>query len=135
MGKSSMKNSSFRFVAAMFTLALASGAIAATGCGGSAISSLCEDVCACERCTSNDLQTCQDKGAAAADAADSAGCSDQFAEVVSCSNAHQIVPCDQPLRWALSSRYYDGIRRTARGSQSGGYVGFPRVASGHIADA
>lgn len=83
-----MKSSSFRFIAAIFTLALASGAVAATGCGGSAISSLCEDVCACERCTSNDLQTCQDKGKAAADAADAAGCSDQFADVVSCSNAH-----------------------------------------------
>ena len=83
-----MKKSSVRFIAAIFTLALSSGVVTATGCGGSSISKLCEDVCACERCTSNDLQTCQNKGSAAADAADAAGCSGQFAEAVACSSSH-----------------------------------------------
>jgi hypothetical protein len=50
------------------------------------------------------------------------------------SSAKLVVPCDQPLRWALSSRYY-GIRRTARGSQIGVDVDSPQLASGRIADA
>lgn len=83
-----MKTPSFRLVAAIFTLALSSGVVAATGCGTSAVTSLCDDICACQRCTSNDLQTCQDKGRAAADAADAAGCGSQFDELVACSSAH-----------------------------------------------
>lgn len=83
-----MKTSRFRLAAAIFTLALSSGVMSATGCGGASVSSLCEDVCACQRCTSNDLATCKDKGSAASDAADSAGCGSQFADAVSCTSAH-----------------------------------------------
>ena len=83
-----MKTSGFRFLAAIFTLALSSGVVAATGCGGVSVSSLCEDVCACQRCTSNDLKTCEDKGHAASDAADAVGCSSQFSAAVACSSAH-----------------------------------------------
>jgi hypothetical protein len=83
-----MKTTGFRFLAAIFTLALTSGVVAATGCGGASVSSLCEDICACQRCTTNDLKTCQDQGSAAADAADAAGCSSQFSDAVSCSSAH-----------------------------------------------
>ena len=84
-----MKNTGFRLVAAIFTLALASGIGTATGCGGIIdVTTLCDDVCACQRCTSNDRQVCNDKGSAAADAADAAGCSDQFAAAVTCTSAH-----------------------------------------------
>ena len=83
-----MKNSGFRLLATIFTLALASGVASATGCGGTSVTTLCDDVCACQRCTSNDLQACQDKGSAAADAADAAGCSSEFADAVTCTSAH-----------------------------------------------
>ena len=83
-----MNNTGFRLVAAIFTLVLASGVASATGCGSSSVSTLCDDICACQRCTSNDLKTCQDKGSAAADAADSAGCSTQFDDAVTCTSAH-----------------------------------------------
>lgn len=98
-----MKNTSFRVVAAIFTLALASSSVAATGCGGSSISNLCDEVCACERCTSNDLQTCQDNGNAAAKAADAAGCSDQFADLVACSTEHVSCQDSQALSDGCSS--------------------------------
>lgn len=83
-----MKQTGFHLVAAIFTLAMASGVATQTGCGTSAVSSLCDDICACQRCTTNDLQTCQDKGKAAADAADAAGCSSQFNDAVTCSSAN-----------------------------------------------
>jgi hypothetical protein len=82
-----MKKNSFSVVAAMITLALAGGVSTSTGCGGLATSSLCEDICACERCTSNDFQACKDKGAAATDKADAAGCSSEFDDAVKCAGA------------------------------------------------
>jgi hypothetical protein len=83
-----MKKTSFSFVAAIITLALAGGATTATGCGGVSTSSLCGDICACERCTSNDLKACEDSGTKAADAADAAGCTSQFDDAVACASAH-----------------------------------------------
>ena len=82
-----MKNTSFSFLAALITLALAGGAATATGCGGVSTSSLCEDICACERCTTNDFNACVAKGDKAAEEADAAGCSLQFEDAVACSSA------------------------------------------------
>ena len=87
-----MKKNSFSFVAAIITCALAGGVATSTGCGGNATASLCEDICACQRCTSNDLRACQEAGDNALDQADSVGCSSQFDDVVACSSAH--VSCD-----------------------------------------
>jgi hypothetical protein len=87
-----MKKNSFSFVAAIITCALVGGVATSTGCGGNEVASLCEDICACQRCTSNDLQACRDAGDQALDQADSAGCSSQFDDVVACSSAH--VSCD-----------------------------------------
>jgi hypothetical protein len=83
-----MKHTGFHLIAAIFTLALASGVATATGCGTSSVSTLCDDICACQRCTSNDLKACQDQGSATADAADAAGCSNQFADAVTCTSAN-----------------------------------------------
>lgn len=83
-----MKNNSFNFVAVIITLALAGGAVTAVGCGGVSTSSLCEEICACERCTNNDLKTCEDQGDTAADAADAAGCSSEFDDAVACAGAN-----------------------------------------------
>lgn len=83
-----MKHTGFHLISAMFTLALVSGVAMSTGCGTSSVTTLCDDVCACQRCTSNDLKACHDKGSAAADAADAAGCSSQFADAVTCTSAH-----------------------------------------------
>jgi len=80
-----MKKNSFSFAAAFVTLALFGGATTSVGCGGSSVPSLCADFCACERCTSNDLQKCEDEGEAASDAADAAGCSSEFDAVVDCA--------------------------------------------------
>lgn len=88
-----MKKNSFSLVAAMITLALAGGAASAAGCGGVSTASLCEDICACERCTTNDLEACQAEGDKAADAADAAGCSSQFDDAVACSSAN--VNCNE----------------------------------------
>ena len=90
-----MKHTGFPFIAAIFTLALGSGVVTAAGCGGTSVTTLCDDVCACQRCTSNDLQACQDKGSAAADAADAAGCSSEFADAVTCTSAHVSCKGDQ----------------------------------------
>ncbi len=73
-----MKKHSFSFVAAIITLSLASVAATAAGCGGVSTSSFCEDMCACQRCTSDELDTCKEQGAKAADQLDAAGCSSQF---------------------------------------------------------
>ena len=83
-----MKNKSYSLVAAFFTLALVGGVTTATGCGGASIASLCEDICACARCTSNDLQACQDKGNKASDDASAAGCGSEFDDAVTCAGAH-----------------------------------------------
>jgi hypothetical protein len=83
-----MKKTGFRLIAAFFTLALAGGVTTAAGCGGSSISSLCEDICACARCTSNDLQACEDKGTKASDDAAAAGCGSEFDDAVTCAGAH-----------------------------------------------
>lgn len=90
-----MKKKSYSLVAAFFTLALAGGATTAAGCGGSSIASLCEDICACARCTSNDLQACQDKGNKASDDAASAGCGSEFDDAVTCAGAHVSCQGDQ----------------------------------------
>lgn len=87
-----MKNG-FSFVAAIITLALAGGAATATGCGGVSTTALCENICACQGCTSNDLETCQNQGDSAADQADAVGCSNQFEDLVTCTSAR--VSCDQ----------------------------------------
>ena len=83
-----MKKNSFSFVAAMVTLALAGGASTATGCGGVSVSSLCKDICACQGCTTNDLESCETEGETAADQADTAGCGSQFEDLIDCSSTH-----------------------------------------------
>jgi hypothetical protein len=83
--------------AVVFTLMV--GAAWATGCGGSdtftvdPVSSICQDVCACTRCTSNDLAACEDDGYTSWAAASEAGCSDEFQDAVACISAH--VTCEQ----------------------------------------
>lgn len=83
-----MKMNSFSFMAMIVTLSLAGGVATATGCGGPSAAALCKDVCACERCTSNDLETCEAQGNKASDDADAAGCSSQFDDAVSCAGTH-----------------------------------------------
>lgn len=87
-----MNKNSFSFLAAVITLALTGGAATATGCGSVSTSSLCADICACERCTSNDLQACEDSGDKAAQAADAVGCSSDFDDAVACAGEH--VTCE-----------------------------------------
>jgi hypothetical protein len=86
-----------RFGAAVFTLVV--GATVAFGCGGNStfpldtVSAICQDECACARCTSNDLAACEDDGYTSAAAADEAGCSDEFDDVLACVSTH--VTCEQ----------------------------------------
>ena len=87
-----------RFGAVVFALLV--GAAVATGCGGSGtiivvdpVSSICQDICACTRCTSSDLATCEDGANMNGAAASEAGCSDQFQAVVACVSAN--VTCVQ----------------------------------------
>jgi hypothetical protein len=74
--------------AVVFTLLV--GAAVAIGCDGSGtyiidtVSSICDDICACTRCTSNDLEACDNDTLAMSTAASEAGCSDQFKDVVAC---------------------------------------------------
>ncbi len=88
-----MKKNSFSFVATIITLALSWGAATATGCGGPSTAALCGDICACQRCTTNDLEACQEQGDKAAGDADAAGCSSQFDDFVTCAGAN--VSCQQ----------------------------------------
>ncbi len=83
-----MKKNSFSFVATIITLALSWGTATATGCGGVSTASLCGEICACERCTTNDLKTCEEQGSQAADQADAVGCSSQFEAFVTCADAN-----------------------------------------------
>jgi hypothetical protein len=87
-----MKKTSFRVAAAFVTLALFGGAMTSVGCGGLSTSPLCAEFCACQSCTSNDMQACEDEGEKASDEADAAGCSSEFDAVVSCALAK--VTCD-----------------------------------------
>ena len=86
-----------RFGAAVFALIV--GASVASGCGvGNTVivdpvSSICQDICACERCTRNDLATCEDDAYTSSAAAKEVGCFDQFLDVLACVSAH--VTCDQ----------------------------------------
>lgn len=82
-----MKKNSSKFIAMFITLALSGGA-ATAGCGGGVISSLCEDICACQGCTSNDLKACEEQGDKTAEQADAVGCSSQFEAAVTCAGAH-----------------------------------------------
>ncbi len=88
-----MKKNRFGLAAAFATLALAGGAMTSVGCGGPSTSSLCAEFCACQSCTSNDRQACEDEGEKASDDADAAGCSSEFDEAVSCALAK--VTCDR----------------------------------------
>ena len=87
-----MKKHGFSFIAAMITLSLASVAATAAGCGGVSTASFCEDMCACQRCTNDELDTCKEQGAKAADQIDVAGCSSQFEDFLTCAATH--VTCD-----------------------------------------
>jgi hypothetical protein len=69
---------------ALTTLALFGGVTAASGCGDSA-AALCDDICNCQRCTSNDIDTCRSQADAAEQSASSAGCSSQFDDLVACT--------------------------------------------------
>ena len=86
-----------RFGAVVFALIM--GAADATGCGGAdtvnidPVSSICQDICACTRCTRNDLAACEDNTNASWAAANEIGCSGEFQDVVTCVSAH--VTCDQ----------------------------------------
>jgi hypothetical protein len=92
-----MKKNKLSFVAALITLSLAGGAASTAGCGGVSTPSLCEDVCACQGCTSNDLQTCEDQAQHTADAAEADGCSSEFDELVTCFSAHVSCKNDQAV--------------------------------------
>jgi hypothetical protein len=87
--------------AVLFTLIL--GAATAVGCGGNGtyiietVSTICEDVCSCARCTSNDLAACEDDAFAMSAAADEAGCSDQFEDVVACVSANLVCVEDEAV--------------------------------------
>jgi hypothetical protein len=91
-----MKKNSFGAV----VFALLVGAAVATGCGGNdtiivvdPVSSICQDICACTRCTRNDLQACEDDAIAMSGAAAEDGCSAEFEDVVACVSAN--VTCVQ----------------------------------------
>jgi hypothetical protein len=90
-----MKKHSFSFVAAIITLSLSSVAATAAGCGGVSTASFCEDMCACQRCTSDELDTCKEQGAKAADQIDAAGCSSQFEDFLACAGTHVTCEKDQ----------------------------------------
>lgn len=89
-----MKRNSFGAV----VFALIVSAAVAAGCGGDGpiiidpVSSICEDICACTRCTRNDLAACEDDAIASSVAANEAGCSAEFEEVVACVSGH--VTCE-----------------------------------------
>jgi hypothetical protein len=84
-------------VAVVFTLVV--GGAVAFGCGGNStftvdtVGAICQDICACSRCTSNDLAACEDQGNNSSVAADEAGCSAEFQDVLACVSAH--VTCEQ----------------------------------------
>lgn len=90
-----MKKNSFSFAAAFVALALFGGGMTSVGCGGASVSSLCEEFCACQRCTSNDQNDCEVAGQSASDKAEAAGCSSQFDDVVSCATTR--VSCDSKV--------------------------------------
>jgi hypothetical protein len=79
-----MNKNIFGFSFALLVLALAGSVTAASGCGDSA-AALCDDICACQRCTSNDLDTCRSQADAAEQKAASTGCSSQFDDLVTCT--------------------------------------------------
>ena len=91
-----MKKNRFGLAAAFVTLALSVGAMTSVGCGGPSTSSLCAELCACQSCTSNDRQACEDEGEKAADDADAAGCSSEFDEALSCALAKVTCAGDTP---------------------------------------
>lgn len=112
-----MKNG-FNVVAAIITLAFSWGAVTASGCGSSATSSLCEDICACQRCTTNDFDACREAGDKATDQADAAGCSSQFEDLIACSSAKVSCKDDRAV--------FDGCdaERTALTKCSNTIIGF-----------
>ena len=87
--------------AVIFTLMV--GAVVAIGCGGNGtyivdtVSSICDDVCACTGCTSNDLAACEDEATTSSAAANEAGCSDQFHDVVACVSANMTCVQDKAV--------------------------------------
>lgn len=90
-----MKKNSFGAV----LFALIVGAAWATGCGGDEpfivdpVSLICQDFCACTRCTSNDLAACEDEGYTSAAAASEAGCAAEFDDAIACISAN--MTCEQ----------------------------------------
>jgi hypothetical protein len=93
-----MKKNSF--CAVLFTLVL--GAATTIGCGNGTyiidtVSSICEDICSCTRCTSNDLAACEDDIFAISSAASEDGCSDQFEDVVACVSANLVCVEDEAV--------------------------------------
>lgn len=64
-------------------LALASMALAATGCRKS-MAPVCRQICTCSPCTGADLDACVEKVEAAQENAEDQGCARQFDDVVGC---------------------------------------------------
>lgn len=79
-----MKNNVFRVIPALGFLSAMLAGSASGGCGGVTVASVCQEICACRRCTSNDLADCEKDGKQAEDQAEGAGCGDQFDDFVVC---------------------------------------------------
>ena len=85
------------FGAVVFALIV--GAAVAIGCGGTdtftvdPVSAICQDICACTRCTRNDVAACEDNTNTSWAAANEIGCSGQFQDVITCVSVH--VACEQ----------------------------------------
>lgn len=79
-----MKNRFFGFTSALFALSLVPVFGLTPGCGGASASGVCQEICACQGCTTKDLNDCEDEEAAAAEKADEAGCGGEFDDYVVC---------------------------------------------------
>ncbi|MFO0759757.1 MAG: hypothetical protein U0359_24935 [Byssovorax sp.] len=66
------------------------GGFISGGCGGVSVSSICDEICACESCTSNDRADCEKAGGEAEKQASDAGCGSEFDDFLSCvkDNVH-----------------------------------------------
>jgi hypothetical protein len=74
-----------RRLASLAFLALLTSGAAVTGCGVSA-ATLCDDICSCKTCSDGEHDSCVKQAESAQTAADNAGCSSEFSEVLSCSH-------------------------------------------------
>ena len=83
-----MKTNVLGLVSSLGLLSTMLGGFASGGCGGVSVSSICQEVCACQRCTSNDLADCEKDGHEAEQRAEDAGCGNQFDDFLDCVKAN-----------------------------------------------